>query len=74
MSAAHEIAHLGACGDDLTAGLALLEELIQRPAWHARARCRGYGPSAFYGDARAAKATCRGCPVVVECAEAGMGE
>lgn len=73
---ADELAHVrGASGDDITAGAELLEALLRRPAWHARARCRGYGPGAFFeGETARAKATCRGCPVQDECAEAGNDE
>lgn len=66
---------LGTGGDDLVAGAELLEALLARPAWHARAACRGVGPSLFFADdAEAAQDTCAGCPVRLECAEAGQKE
>lgn len=61
---------------------------VRRPAWHARAACRGAGPGAFFppesdkGESRktgalyaaARERYCAGCPVVAECAEAGAHE
>lgn len=65
----------GAGGEDYTAGAERLEQLLARPAWHARAACRGVGPSLFFADdAEAAQDTCAGCPVRLECAEAGQKE
>ena len=78
MTIAAEIASSRASGEDLLACLERFEALLARPSWHARARCRGYGPGAFFPsrreDAEAAKATCHGCPVRAECAAAGMRE
>ena len=60
--------------------LSLMLEL-RRPAWQARASCRGVGPADFYptrgaGEAarlRRARAVCAGCPVQGPCAEFGNG-
>lgn len=53
--------------------LAELEALLQRPAWHAQAACRGQGPTAFFSTApaavRAAGAVCGTCPVREPCQE-----
>lgn len=74
-SLAEAVAEVNAGGGDMIAALELLEVLTRRPAWHARARCRGYGPGAFFsGDTGAARATCQGCPVRAECREAGEAE
>ena len=44
-----------------------LATLLHRPAWMARAACRGQGVAAFFGgetsDPAPAKAVCAGCPV-----------
>lgn len=65
----------GAGGDDYTAGLERLEQLLAHPPWHARAACRGYGTEAFFAvDPEAAQQTCASCPVRPECAEAGQTE
>ena len=75
MTVAGEIASLRASGEDLVAALLLLDALTERPAWHARAACRGYGTETFFSVAQEqATATCRRCPVRSECAEAGKGE
>lgn len=60
---------------------------VVRPAWHARAACRGVGAEAFFppggrGDKRrlalsyrdVAGRYCAGCPVVSECLAAGEHE
>ena len=48
-----------------------LATLLHRPAWMARAACRGQGVAAFFGgetsDPAPAKAVCAGCPVRQEC-------
>ena len=78
LTIAEEVASYRASGEDLLACLERFEALLARPSWHARARCRGYGPDAFFpsrrDDADAPKATCRGCPVRAECLAAGIGE
>jgi WhiB family redox-sensing transcriptional regulator len=55
-----------------------LERLLTRPAWHARAACRGVGPGPFYVERgvslEPARQLCHGCPVAAECAEAGRQE
>jgi WhiB family redox-sensing transcriptional regulator len=54
-----------------------LDDLLNRPAWHADAACRGMGPDLFFGDplrAVEAKKVCAGCPVTAECLAAGMTE
>ncbi len=63
--------------------------LLQRPAWFARAACRGSGPAQFFPDADGhpgaapdgdlavvweALERCRSCPVELSCAEAGRFE
>ena len=56
----------------------LLEMLLGVPAWHAEAACRGQGTAAFFPErgqsTEPARRLCAGCPVIVECAEAGQGE
>ena len=57
-------------------------DLLERPAWHAEAACRGMGWDKFFTDNRGhaaqfnrgAKAICADCPVVAECAAAGLRE
>ncbi|MCU1490944.1 MAG: WhiB family transcriptional regulator [Acidimicrobiaceae bacterium] len=63
-------------GNGLLDTLALLQSLaIKRPDWWAKAACRGFGTEAFFADnAERAKATCRRCPVQLQCAEAGEGQ
>lgn len=74
MTVAEAVAGIRASGEDVLAVLDRFEAMLARPAWHAQARCRGYGPKAFFTiDATAAKATCAACPVRRECAEAGEG-
>ena len=51
---------------------ALLAELVNRPAWHAEAACRGVDPALFFperGERRpvAALAYCAECPVTAPC-------
>lgn len=54
--------------------------IIDPPAWHQQAACRGSNPDAFYPEqgqwtvAAAAKAICATCPVARPCAEAGAHE
>jgi WhiB family redox-sensing transcriptional regulator len=52
-----------------------LDELIDRPAWHAYAACRGMGPDLFFGSGRPSTRRifllCSGCPVQQECRDAG---
>lgn len=59
------------CTPDDLGELPSLEELLQRPAWHAKARCRGFGTEAFIpsreGPTYDPKATCRRCCVREEC-------
>ena len=57
---------------------------VVRPAWHARAACRGAGPGAFFpvelgtGATNAYQAAigryCARCPVVSQCRKAGRHE
>ncbi len=43
-------------------------ELLARPVWQRRARCRGAGTEAFFsGDTAAAVAVCAGCAVRGDC-------
>ena len=48
-----------------------LDELLQRPAWHADAACREHPEVTFYptrgDDTRPAKQVCAGCLVRDEC-------
>lgn len=48
-----------------------LEQLVNRPAWMARAACRGMPIELFFPERGAstkeAKATCAGCPVQTDC-------
>jgi WhiB family redox-sensing transcriptional regulator len=64
--------------DDPAEVLAWIASLLERPAWHRWAACRGKGNKVFFpgrGDESAsAKAICSGCPVQAECAEAGLSE
>jgi WhiB family transcriptional regulator, redox-sensing transcriptional regulator len=55
---------------------AVLAGLLQRPAWHARAACRGLGTADFF-PARgqptdAAKVVCGRCEVKSECLAAAL--
>ena len=49
-----------------------------RPRWMARARCRGLGTAAFFGDGAEqegrAKALCAECPVQSECLEFALAD
>lgn len=62
----------------MTPGLALLDVDLLRPAWHARAACRGQGAERFFlarGEhVGPAKAICSGCPVRAECLEAALAD
>lgn len=54
-----------------------LDELLDAPAWMARAACRGKPPEMFF-PARGepiepAKAVCAGCPVADECLDYAIG-
>jgi hypothetical protein len=46
-------------------------EVLHRPAWMAEAACRGMSTTVFFpelgGNATAARAVCRTCPVQGEC-------
>ena len=52
---------------------ALLAELVNRPAWHAEAACRGVDPALFFPEKRGehrpvqALAYCAECPVTAPC-------
>jgi WhiB family transcriptional regulator, redox-sensing transcriptional regulator len=52
--------------------------LLNRPAWHRRAACRGLGPGFFFAGQGSgvteARAICRTCPVRSECLEAGLNQ
>jgi WhiB family transcriptional regulator, redox-sensing transcriptional regulator len=62
-------------GLDVIDGTALLDALLGRPEWHARAACRGTEPARFFpsrgknttAPVRAVLRTCRSCPVRVQC-------
>ncbi len=56
---------------------ALLAELVNRPAWHRRAACRGVGVDAFIIGQGAqyeegSRKLCAGCPVRQECLETAL--
>lgn len=57
--------------EDLFVALDTLLELLQRPAWHARAACRGAGPDAWYPTHGQSpwpgKAVCATCEVREDC-------
>jgi hypothetical protein len=59
-------------GRDIVTASDVMAKLLesQRPAWHAKAACRGMGPDLFFdlGRADEAKAVCAGCTVTAECA------
>ena len=54
-------------------GAELLEELLNRPAWHARAACRGMGTDVFFPTDQLtlmkASRICHGCVVRNDCEE-----
>ena len=49
-----------------------------QPRWMARARCRGLGTAAFFGDTpdglTAARAVCELCPTRTECLEFALDD
>ena len=56
---------------------ALLAELVNRPAWHRQAACRGVGVDLFVIDQGQqyeprARQMCAGCPVRQECLDAAL--
>ncbi len=55
---------------------ALLDELLNRPSWHAEAACKGQGPAPWFpgrGEStQPAKKICDGCPVSAECLTAAL--
>lgn len=55
-----------------------LEDLIERPAWMARAACRGEPHATFFlglgGSPKRGKALCAGCPVRDECFSYAMAD
>jgi WhiB family redox-sensing transcriptional regulator len=64
----------GLSPDDV--GELLGHEILQRPAWHRQAACRGRGTSEFIVErgatGRLAKAVCSTCEVRPACFEAAM--
>jgi len=56
----------------------VLAELINRPAWHRQAACRGMGTDAFFpergGSGADAKAICVGCTVREDCLSAASAD
>lgn len=58
-------------GHDLETVQDRISALLRRPAWQARAACRGADPATFFldkgGDPRPAKALCAACEVSAEC-------
>ncbi len=71
MGVAEQVADPRVGGEHLLGALDLLEAITHRPAWHAQARCRGYGPEAFFDRPEAGVAVCARCIVRAECEEAG---
>ncbi len=71
MTLAEEVAPGQGGGEEPLPALEALQALTRRPAWHVRARCRGYGPHAFFDEPELAVAVCSRCPVTAECEEAG---
>lgn len=55
-----------------------LEDLLQRPAWHAEAACRGHGPADYVkgngADYGATRALCAACPVREECLAVALAD
>jgi len=55
-----------------------LGDLLNRPAWHRRAACRGVGPNVFFpqrgGNGREARAICARCPVTEQCLSYAMAD
>jgi WhiB family redox-sensing transcriptional regulator len=56
-----------------------LAERLARPAWHARAACRGQGTAEWIkatstGDYTGAKAVCSSCPVRAECLDYALAD
>jgi WhiB family redox-sensing transcriptional regulator len=63
--------------DDAVASLtARFERLLERPAWHDAGACRTVTEVDFFprrgASTAAARATCAGCPVRVDCAAYGL--
>jgi len=69
-----ELAYSGDPADVLEA----VAELLERPAWHRRAACRGRGSKLWFpargADLTPARNICAGCAVRDECLAAGMSE
>ncbi len=63
---------------DLFDALAELLEVLQRPAWHAKAVCTGQGPEKWFPERGAstadALAACDGCPVRQECRDYALSD
>ena len=62
--------------DDERSGSSDVFDLLNRPAWHSRAACRGSDPNLFFPSRgeewKDAVAICNTCKVRAECLEAGM--
>lgn len=62
--------------DDVIDAWSELVALIDRPAWHAYAACRGQGNGAWFptigGTGEPPRAVCATCPVQSECLSAAM--
>ncbi len=56
----------------------LLAELVNRPAWHRRAACRGSGTDLFFPErgqsTERAKALCAGCEVREQCLSVAVAD
>lgn len=54
----------------------ILAQLVNRPAWHRQAACRGMGPDPFFpmpGEStERARAVCETCPVTAECLDEAL--
>jgi WhiB family redox-sensing transcriptional regulator len=67
-------------GIEIADGADVLRTLLGRPRWHPDAACKDMDVAKFFptryemnnDEHRAARRVCRGCPVRLECLEAGM--
>ena len=55
-----------------------LGDLLNRPAWHAKAACRGAGTERFFppssGALAPARSVCARCPVIEQCRSAALAD
>jgi hypothetical protein len=75
-AAASEAVELLMQPDPRLGELDLLDVLLERPEWHARAACRGMGTERFFPADHVAlldaRRVCAGCEVTRECGEFAM--